>query len=306
MVLAAAACFGILSIIVKLTLPLAVAGSASLFERTAVSLEILAVRYFVASAILWVVLGIFRRDVLAQGRRNAARIAGLALVGYGFASVCFFIALTRISASLVALILYTYPTLVAIASVRLFDEPLSKSRVGALVMTFAGVGLAVWAPGMRIDLVGVLICMGAPVGYAAFSLLSYRWRLDFAPEAITAWGLPVAAVPVLALALLMPASRGPVAQVASWGPAVWLAILAMALFPTIAAIGLYVRGQARLGAPAAALASTFEPVVTLALAAALLGERLTSSQWLGAALVLLGVATAELGHIRPQTPPTGG
>jgi drug/metabolite transporter (DMT)-like permease len=306
MVLAAAACFGILSIIVKLTLPVALGPGASLFERTAVSLELLAVRYFVAASILWVFLGIFRRNVLSQGRKHAVRIALIALVGYGFASVCFFVALTRISASLVALILYTYPTLVAIASVRLFDEPLTKSRVAALLMTFAGVGLAVWAPGMRIDLLGVLICTGAPVGYAAFSLLSYRWRMDFAPEAITAWGLPVAAVPVLILAWLMPASRGPVEQVASWSPTVWLAILAMALFPTIAAIGLYVRGMTRLGAPAAALASTFEPVVTLALAAALLGERLTPSQWLGAALVLAGVVVAELGQLAPRTPPTGG
>lgn len=306
MVLAAAACFGILSIIVKLILPVALAPGVSLFERTAVSLELLAVRYFVAASILWIVLGFFRREVLAQGRKHVVRIAGTALVGYGFASVCFFVALTRISASLMALILYTYPTLVAIASVRLFKEPLTRSRVAALVMTFAGVGLAVWAPGMRVDLLGVLIGIGAPVGYAAFSILSYRWRMDFAPEAITAWGLPVAAVPVLALAWLMPASRGPVAQVASWGPAVWLAIVTMALFPTIAAIGLYVRGQARLGAPAAALASTFEPVVTLALAAALLGERLTLSQWLGAVLVLLGVVVAEVGHLAPRTPPTGG
>lgn len=306
MVLAAAACFGVLSIIVKLTLPVAMAPGASLLERTAVSLEILGVRYFVAASILWVVLGIFRREVLRQGRKNVVRIAGLALIGYGFASVCFFIALTRISASLVALILYTYPTLVAVASVRLFDEPLTKRRVAALVMTFAGVGLAVWAPGMRVDLLGVLICAGAPVGYAAFSILSYKWRLDFAPEAITAWGLPVAAVPVLTLALLIPASRGPVRQVMSWSPAVWLAILAMALFPTIAAIGLYVRGMVRLGAPAAALASTFEPVVTLALAAALLGERLTASQWVGALLVLMGVVVAELGPLAPRTPPTGG
>lgn len=280
MVLVAAACFGVLSIIVKLAL-----------ARGGAALDMLATRYVIAAAILWVVMGVFNRKALAVGRRNVARAATMGLVGYGFASVCFFTALTRISASLVALILYTYPALVALASVRMFGERLTASRLGALGLTFGGVALAVWAPGARIDALGVLICAGAPLGYAAFSLLGYRWRMDFAPEAITAWGLPVAAVPVLLLA-------GPVrsvGRIATWEPGVWALVTAMAVVSTIAAIGLYVRGMGRLGAPAAALASTFEPVVTLALAAAVLGERLAANQWVGAALVLVGVGVAEAG-----------
>jgi drug/metabolite transporter (DMT)-like permease len=140
-----------------------------------------------------------------------------------------------------------------------------------------------------VDALGVLIALGCPIGYAGFTLLSYRWRMAFVPEAITAWGLPVAAVPVLLLAGPARAAQ----NVASWTPTVWAVVILMAVFPTIAAIGLYVRGMARLGAPAAAVASTFEPVVTLVLAAVVLGERLTSSQWIGVALVLVGVMVAE-------------
>lgn len=278
MVLAAAACFGVLAIIVKIALR---AGGQGL--------PMLAVRYVMAAAILWVVLGVFDRSALAVGRRNIVRIVAMALVGYGFASVCFFVALTRIQASLMEIILFTYPTLVAVASVRMFGEPLTKDRLASLILTFAGVGLTVWAPGVRIDWLGVLIACGAPIGYAGFSLLSYRWRAHFKPEAITAYGLPVAAVPIMLLAGPAAAFKG----ILSWTPEIWLLVLAMALFPTIAAIGLYVRGVARLGAPAAALAATFEPVVTLVLAAMLLSERLSPTQWVGAALVLAGVAVAE-------------
>jgi drug/metabolite transporter (DMT)-like permease len=295
MILAAAVCFGTLSIFVKLAyrlvpaMPGASAGSVAVSAAT--PLTMLVVRYLVAAAVMWAWLGLMRPKALLVGRRNIVRIALMGLAGYGFSSICFFFALTRIDASLMAIILFTYPTLVALASVKLFGERLTPLRSLALLLTFLGVALAVWDPAARMDWLGILIALGAPIGYSAFTLLSFKWRMSFEPEAITAWMLPVTAVPILLLA-------GPVAAVKSamsWPPAVWLLVLAMALIPSIGAISLFVRGVARLGAPAAAVASTFEPVATIFLAVVLLGERLTAGRLIGAAFVLVGVAVAEAG-----------
>ncbi len=49
----------------------------------------------------------------------------------------------------------------------------------------------------------------------------------------------------------------------------------------------------RLGTSRTAIISTLEPLFTIALAALLLGDRLTMAQWLGAALVIVGVLLAE-------------
>lgn len=277
MVILAAVFWGTLSVLTKLA-----------YRLGAEPLPTLGARYALAALIVWLVLGALDPSSLAVGRRNLARIVVIGLSGYGVASTAFFIALSRIDASLAALILYTYPTMVAVASVRMFGEPLSPRMLAALALTFGGVALAVGVPSAPVDALGVAICAVAPVGYSVFSLLSFKWRLSFRPEAIVAWGLPVAAVPIIVLG---GAGRA-VADVISWPASVWILILAMALFPTVGAIGLYVRGMARLGAPGAAVAATIEPVVTLLLALAVLRERLGPVQWVGAALVIGGVAVS--------------
>jgi len=55
-------------------------------------------------------------------------------------------------------------------------------------------------------------------------------------------------------------------------------------------------GTAAIGAPQAALLSTFEPVVTVTLAVILLGDRLSPVQLLGAAAVVLAVVVSQLGR----------
>lgn len=278
MVATAAAFWGTLSILVKIA-----------YRLGAEPLPTLGVRYAVAAALVWLVLGALDRGTLAVGVRNIGRIAVLGLVGYGAASVAFFVALSRIDASLAALILYTYPTMVALVSIRMFGERVSRRMLVALAMTFGGLALALGVRSAPVDPVGVLICLVAPVGYAGFSVLSFKWRLSFRPEAIIAWGLPMATVPIL----LAAGPQRVAHDVAGWPLAVWLAVAGMALFPTIAAIGLYVRGMARLGPPGAAVAATLEPVVTVVLAVLLLGERLSPVQWAGAALVVAGIAVAQ-------------
>ncbi|MCX8017894.1 MAG: DMT family transporter, partial [Rhodocyclaceae bacterium] len=69
----------------------------------------------------------------------------------------------------------------------------------------------------------------------------------------------------------------------------WGAVLAIALCSTLIAILGFFKGLEKLGAADASTLSTLEPLVTLALAAWLLGERVTGWQLAGGALILLAV-----------------
>jgi len=62
------------------------------------------------------------------------------------------------------------------------------------------------------------------------------------------------------------------------------------------AIVAFFAGLARVGPSTASILSTFEPVVTIALAAAVFGVALTAVQGLGAALVLGGVIVVKAGE----------
>jgi drug/metabolite transporter (DMT)-like permease len=73
------------------------------------------------------------------------------------------------------------------------------------------------------------------------------------------------------------------------GAAGWLAVIGIALFSTVVAMVCFFAGMQRLGATDTATLSTLEPVVSLLLAFALLGESLGPIQICGAVLVIMAV-----------------
>jgi len=76
----------------------------------------------------------------------------------------------------------------------------------------------------------------------------------------------------------------------------WLAIAAIALVSTVAAITLFFAGLERIGPTRASTLSTIEPLVTVTLAAALLGERIAPIQIAGGALILGAVVLLARPH----------
>jgi len=104
------------------------------------------------------------------------------------------------------------------------------------------------------------------------------------PELLAAVVCTGAAIPLTAgggaLGILEPGA----VTLAGWG---WLA--ALALVSTVAAIALFFAGLRRVGPTAAAILSTVEPLVTVLLAFAVFGERLSALQMAGGALVITAV-----------------
>jgi drug/metabolite transporter (DMT)-like permease len=68
----------------------------------------------------------------------------------------------------------------------------------------------------------------------------------------------------------------------------------IALVSTVVAVSAFFAGLRRVGPSEAAILSTFEPPVTVALAFLVLGERLTPVQLAGGALVLAAVIVLQL------------
>ena len=92
---------------------------------------LLSVRFALAALLFWaIVLGARggRRAVRRLPRRHLAAGLALGAVGYALQAGCYFAALTRIDASLLALVLYTFPALVAGASVALGRERMNARR----------------------------------------------------------------------------------------------------------------------------------------------------------------------------------
>lgn len=293
-VVISAACFGTLAILTPLAYESA--------EVEVSPLALLTWRFVIAAVLLAVVSWLRDRRSLAVPLSDIGRYSLLALTGYGAASVCFFYALKFADASVVAVLLYAYPALVAIAGWLFLGQRPTWLQVGAVAVTFTGCALVVGLGSGTTYAAwqGIALGLGAAVGYTLFNLLSARWLPGRNRLSMMAYTFGIAALLPAAGAL---GSGGTAAlSVSGWTTTTWVLLGAIVLVPTFIAIVLYLEGIAGLGPAQAAVLSTLEPLFTIALAAVILAERLTFLQLAGAALVLGGVVVAEVAARMVQLP----
>lgn len=265
---------------------------------------LLAARFVLAASVLWAIVALrapggARRgaagaaaggtasQALRPSRRATLACLGLGAIGYAAQAGLFFSALERIDASLTSLLLYTYPALVFCGAVVLGRERVTPSKALALALASAGAALVLLGGGTRgLETAGVLLALGAGVTYAIYILVaeSVVRRIDpILLAALVATGA--------AATFLLAGAIGAGLRFTADG---WLWIVAIATLSTVLPIVTFMLGMERVGAATASIVSTFEPVVTVALAVALYGEALAPLQGLGGALVLAAVVALQL------------
>lgn len=278
--LASAAAFGAMGVFGKLA-----------YEQGSTVAMLLSTRFVVAAAVLWLVLaavgGLGR--LRALGRRDVLLALALGGVGYGAQAGCYFAALDRMDASLLGLVLYTYPVLVAVAAIALGRDRPSVRTAVALVLACGGIAavLAGAASG-SLEPAGTALGLGAACVYTVYILTSQgiSSRVD---ALVLATLVCTGAAVTLTGAGLATGGLDP-AAVAAPG---WLWLTALAVVSTVGAIALFFAGLRRVGPTVAAILSTLEPVVTVTLAAAAFGEALSAVQLAGGALVLLAAVAVR-------------
>jgi drug/metabolite transporter (DMT)-like permease len=135
--LASAAAFGAMGVVGKLA-----------YEEGATVGTLLAVRFVLAAALLWLFLVCAGRagEVRALARRDVAIVLALGSVGYSAQAGCAFAALERLDASLFSLLLYTFPVFVTVAAVALRREPASRRTAAALALASTGLVIVLAGP----------------------------------------------------------------------------------------------------------------------------------------------------------------
>lgn len=263
-----AASFGAMAIFARLAYDGGADVTAVLFLRFAIAAPFIAV--------------LMRLRGLAWPRgRVLAGLVAMGGLGYVGQSLSFFTALTKASASLVALLLYAYPAIVTVLSVLLLGDRLTRARAAALAVALAGAVLTI-GPELSGEPIGVVLGASAAVIYSVYILVGSR----LTPRS---GALPASAV-VMASAGVVYAVVATVQRPAFPSTAgSWAAVIAIAVVSTVVAITTFFAGMARLGPADASTLSTLEPVVTVVLAALVLDERLSATQLVGGALILAAV-----------------
>lgn len=211
-------------------------------------------------------------------------LAGLIMMGgflYVGESVAYFEAFRATSAGIAAVLLYLYPTLVALFSIFFLAERLNAIRIAALACALVGAALTV-GPSGQVNLIGALLGVSSAVLYAFFVLAG----------SIFTRGVNSLAASTVIFLSASTVFGGIVAVRGAHLPTTWQswsAIVAIALFSTVLAIVGLFNGLKHVSATVASTLSTLEPVVTLILAAIFLNENIAPLQMLGASFILTAV-----------------
>ena len=252
---------------------------------------LLAARFLLAAALFWVLVlaGGAAHEVRALRRRDVGLGLVLGACGYALQAGGYFAALDRLDASLVSLLIYTFPAIVALAAVILGRERVDGRRLTALGLASAGLVLVLASAGAgALDPLGAALALGAAVVYSAYILVSEGVAGRLRPSVLSALVCSGAAMSLTGGSALLGELQPGEVTVAGWG---WLACLAVV--STVVAVSLFFAGLRRVGPTTASILSTVEPLVTVVLAYLVFSEMLGLVQILGGALVLAAVPVLQ-------------
>jgi drug/metabolite transporter (DMT)-like permease len=252
------------------------------------ALTILFFRFTLASVLMVGVL-IARHEPLPRGTL-LFRPMGMGAIGYVGQAFCYLTALKHASAGLAALLLYLYPVFVTVLSAALLQERVTRIKIFALGLALVGTALTVGPEGGQ--LLGILLAVLAALIYSVYILVGTQVMRQ-----ISVWqSSTVIFASAGAMSGMLMYVRGPQlpATAAGWG-----VLASIALVATVVPVVTFLAGLGRIGPTNAAMLSTLEPVVTVLLAALLLGETLKPLSLVGGGLILVAVGLltrAEMGQ----------
>lgn len=244
------------------------------------------------------------RALDGRGRAALAVVAAMAFA----INICVFLAFARVTIALALMLFYAYPALVAATGVALGRDRLTPPKAIALVLASVGTiavlaGALAASDDVALDAVGVLLGLGAAVSQTVFVTVSRSGYAGVSPTVATLVILATSAVATLVLTIAVGAGASlavPLVSPDPWPYALAAGILGAAL-PSV----MFITAIQRLGGTRTGILMLWEPVVGVALAAALLGEPLLPLQVAGGALVIGAALILQLAS-DPATEPVAG
>ena len=266
-------------------------GSMGLFVRklNAVglyALDIVQLRIAISLVLVGLYLLIFARDKLCVRLRDLWCFAGTGIVSLLLFSWCYFSGMQEASLSVMAVLLYTSPAFIVLLSVLLFRETLTRQKLLALVLTFAGCCLVSGlGSGSAVSMKGLLLGLGSGFFYALYSIFS-RYAIE---RGYGSWTITFYTFLFCLLASAPLAHWGLIAQALSSDASVPVYALLMGLLTGFLAYIFYTKGLEGMESSRAGILASVEPVVGTIIGTLVFHEPRPVQSVLGIALVLGGI-----------------
>jgi drug/metabolite transporter (DMT)-like permease len=237
--------------------------------------------------------------------RTERLMLGAAMVANATLNLALFAAYGQMAVALVLAVYFTYPMLVALASVAIRRERFTPARSIGLAMALAGVALVLWDQVGQASLtpLGIAWALTAAGCQACYLVVSRAGYTRVPAEQATALVLGGGALLAGAVALV---SDLPAGRLLSWAadPGAWAAVLTAGILGAAAAKVWLLRGVRLLGGTRTAVLMLLEPVAGAALAVVVLGQALSPSQIVGGMVILAAAVLVQRPAPGPAAPVT--
>ncbi len=267
-------------------------GSMGIFVRKLTecgfsSIQISSIRLTLAAVCFCLILLLRNPGGFCIRLKDLPLFLGLGLCSILFFTVCYFTAITMMSLSTAAILLYTSPIWVMLMSALFFREKIDGKKLLALVLAFGGCVLVSGVSGGGLTKTGLLIGLGSGIGYGLYSILGTLALRRYSPYTVTAYTFLIAAAGSWFIAHPADIFSRLAAAPSSAGLALFC--LLTAVVTAVVPFLLYTLGLRSTEAGKAAVLATVEPLVATLFGITVFSEPLTLSAGLGMLLILSAI-----------------
>ena len=217
----------------------------------------------------------------------------LGMLGVAASNYFYYLAIQRTSVAIAIIVQYTAPVWVLLYVVARGQQKLSAQKVAAVAVALAGIALTIGIVGaksaqpLHLDRWGLIAALIASFSFAFYNVGGHGLLARYDRWRVLVWTLMSAAVFWL--------FWNPPWKVAAahYTPAQWGFLFVFSMISVLGSFSLYFLGLQHLEPTRAIIASCLEPVFSILLAAAFLGEGVRPVQMLGIILVLSAIVIVQ-------------
>ena len=220
----------------------------------------------------------------------------LGMLGVAASNYFYYVAIQKTNVATAIIVQYTAPVWVLLYVVARGQQKLSLQKVAAVALAITGIALVIGiigakpaaGPTLRLDSYGFIAALLASFSFAFYNVGGHNILARYDRWLVLVWTLTSASVFWL---IVNPPWK---IAAAHYAAAEWAFLFVFSMLSVLAPFSLYFLGLQHLEPTRAIIASCLEPVFSILLAAALIGEIVRPIQSLGIVLVLGAIVIVQL------------
>ncbi|MBQ8301740.1 MAG: EamA family transporter, partial [Clostridia bacterium] len=245
-------------------------------------------RTFLSLPLLFILM-FARKQSFKLSLKELINIVILGFVGGTLAITCLYSSYNYITTGLATTLHFIYPLIIVIVSAVIYKEKITHAKLTAVMLVTVGIFLFVDLTSMA-DKIGVILAVLSGVFYSFYVIyIDHSGLKEMDYVKLTFYLMIIMSIGTL----IFGTATGDIKFSGIDGMG-WIFSAVISVIISLGAIPLFQAGVRYEGASTAGIISALEPVTTIILGVAILGEPMGVTQYIGGGLIITGIVLAEM------------